>query len=186
MKKAKVTKSEAIDANLGAFILEIGTPWEQWSIDAAKQFDKHCTIKTVLELGCGDGSAVKQFLKLGYTVTGVDINPVKTKHIKNATIISSDILDYLRTLPDNSVDNIFTHHVLEHCIDSDIIIQEIGRVLKHYCMIVVPHESDPHAEHFVVFETPEELRVPQTEQIICERRIREIPELWYIGVKHEA
>ena len=48
---------------------------------------------------------------------------------------------------DNSVDEIFCQHVLEHIFDLDFVIHEIWRVLKpgRTVTIIVPHRDSPNA-----------------------------------------
>ncbi|GAA3403002.1 methyltransferase domain-containing protein [Paenibacillus hodogayensis] len=70
----------------------------------------------VLDLGCGRGEFTELLLEQGILVTSVDLNDdmVSFCQERGFPIIQSDILKYLRTMDDGSVDGIFLSHVIEH------------------------------------------------------------------------
>jgi len=85
-----------------------------------------------IELGCGPN-------KIAGAI-GVD------KFQDENVDIVADIENGLDFLPDNSVDKIFSRHVLEHIENLEHLIKEIHRVLKPggiHCAIV-PHFSNPY------------------------------------------
>jgi ubiquinone/menaquinone biosynthesis C-methylase UbiE len=100
----------------------------------------------LLEGGCGVGNYVVILSKLGFNVTGIEIDKerveISLKNIKkykvNAKIVEGDI----RKLPfkDNEFDYIFSHGVVEHFKDTEIALKEFYRVLKKdgNAMISVP------------------------------------------------
>lgn len=183
---ADISLEESQINNRQIFSFEVGSSWEQYSVDAVENMNKYVKVKNVLELGCGDGAAINKFVELGYTVTGVDINPEKLKNVRNATTVESDLLDYLVSLPSNSVENVFTHHTLEHCIHYQNILAEISRVLKKggICFIVVPAQDEPHSVHYVAFGTNlADIVPPRMKTIISEVKQRGEQELWFIGEK---
>lgn len=47
-------------------------------------------VKTVLDIGCGGGAFLKLMEEKGYTVTGIEVNPVRRKYCEN---IGLDIVD---------------------------------------------------------------------------------------------
>jgi predicted SAM-dependent methyltransferase len=51
---------------------------------------------------------------------------------------------------DNSIDEIYTSHFMEHVADAGKVIKEFDRVLKNngILTIIVPHYSNPYAYHF--------------------------------------
>jgi ubiquinone/menaquinone biosynthesis C-methylase UbiE len=59
------------------------------------------------------------------------------------------VRDVEKGLPfdDNSVDNIFAQHLLEHIVDLQFVMEEIWRVLKPNGIleVVVPHQDSPSA-----------------------------------------
>ena len=88
--------------------------------------------RLVIELGCGPNKASG--------VIGVD----KFRD-KNVDIVA-DIEEGLPFLPDSSVDELFSKHVLEHIENLGQLIREIYRVLKPGGIhrAIVPHFSNPY------------------------------------------
>jgi SAM-dependent methyltransferase len=89
--------------------------------------------KVVLELGCGNSPTVKNAI----TIDIVDLDKVD---------IVADLNKGLSFLPDNSVDEIYSYHFLEHLSDLDFFMKEIYRVLKNGGKKIgsVPHFSNPY------------------------------------------
>ena len=85
-----------------------------------------------IELGCGPNKSAGAI--------GVD------KFEDKAVDIVADIENGLPFLPDSSVDEIFSRHVLEHIENLELLIKEIFRVLKPGGIhrVIVPHFSNPH------------------------------------------
>jgi len=85
-----------------------------------------------IELGCGPNKVAGAI--------GVD-----KFQDKNVDIVA-DIENGLPFLPDNSVDELFSRHVLEHIENLENLIKEIYRVLKPGGIhrAIVPHFSNPH------------------------------------------
>lgn len=88
--------------------------------------------RLVIELGCGPNKVSG--------VIGVD-----KFQDKNVDIVA-DIENGLPFLPDNSVDELFSKHLLEHIENLEQLIKEIYRVLKPGGIhrAIVPHFSNPH------------------------------------------
>jgi SAM-dependent methyltransferase len=93
------------------------------------------TIKSLLKLDLGSGSRpYKDYL-------GVDIGA------DNKSVIKRDVLEYLRSLPKNSVSHIYSRHYLEHANSDQLaeILSEINRVLVRNgeMLFILPHYSNP-------------------------------------------
>ena len=88
--------------------------------------------RVVVELGCGPNKVEGAI--------GVD------KFQDSQVDIVADIENGLPFLPDNSVDELFSRHVLEHIENLELLIREIYRVLKPGGIhrVIVPHFSNPH------------------------------------------
>lgn len=186
VNKKDTNLADSIKEQLETFDFEVGTKFEEMSREAVDDFDKYTTVKNVVELGCGDGAAIKRFLELGYTVTGVDVNPLKTEKCpKEATVFAEDILDFLNAKEDSSIENIFTHHVLEHTIHYDEILKQVSRTLKvgGLFMGVVPAHDHVHSVHHVEFTEPRDIAVDGFEDVVCETKSRIQQEFHYIGRK---
>ena len=85
-----------------------------------------------IELGCGP-SKTKGYIGIDYaSLPGVDL--------------VADLEKGLPFLPDNSVDEISSRHLMEHLENFELIMKEIHRVLKPEGIhkIAVPHFSNPY------------------------------------------
>jgi 2-polyprenyl-3-methyl-5-hydroxy-6-metoxy-1,4-benzoquinol methylase len=166
----EITSDESKKENLDTWCYEVGSRFEEIGISAASDFyDKWLALNNnnfkqfestfVIDLGSGDGSSSEELANLGFKVLAVDINKEKLNKIKNKNItkINLDMKQYLQ-LP-FEVENIFTHHSLEHTIDAKEIIELCGKRLQkgglYYA--VVPANDYLHSVHHVVFEDPMEL-----------------------------
>ncbi len=86
----------------------------------------------------------------------VELGPGNLRNIKDALTIDkydSDAVDIiadlelgLSFLPDNSVDYIFSSHLMEHIVNLEGLLKEIFRVLKKNGKfeMIVPHFSNPY------------------------------------------
>jgi predicted SAM-dependent methyltransferase len=88
--------------------------------------------RIVVELGCGP------YKKPGSI--GIDSLPVK-----NVDIVAN-LEEGLPFIPDNSVDEVYSSHFLEHINHIDALLKEIHRILKPTGVhkAVVPHFSNPY------------------------------------------
>jgi SAM-dependent methyltransferase len=95
----------------------------------------------VLDLGCGRGEFLEHMRDLGVReARGVDLNEEMLDHCraKGLTVIKEDALAYLRTLESESIDGVFTSHLVEHLSPHTFIelIPEVYRVLKKNAHLV--------------------------------------------------
>jgi SAM-dependent methyltransferase len=88
----------------------------------------------VIDLGCGAGYFVKMLREQGVEAWGIDNDSVAIERAKaqNLPIIHAEALNYLQELPDNSLDAIFSAHLVEHLEVEAVygLIQEAYRILK--------------------------------------------------------
>lgn len=89
--------------------------------------------KVVIELGCGRQKQINN---------AITIDMVDLPHID----IIADLNKGLKFLPDNSVDEIYSFHFLEHVDNFEFMMEEIYRVLKvgGKKTGTVPHFSNPY------------------------------------------
>ena len=88
---------------------------------------------TIIELGPG----TKRKYKDSITIDRVEIDGVD---------IVANLDEGFSYIPDNSVDLIYSRHVLEHVLDLELIFSEVHRILKPGggCHLIVPHFSNPY------------------------------------------
>jgi SAM-dependent methyltransferase len=88
----------------------------------------------VIDLGCGDGDFVTLLNENGIATVGVDSDEkaYQAALAKGLPIVQQDLITYLQAQPANSVDGIFSAHVVEHLPYPTVIllIQEAFRVLQ--------------------------------------------------------
>lgn len=170
MRTAPISLEDSINDNIKAFCLEICTEFEQYSINAAQDFIPYCKVKDVVDLGCGDGASYKPFREAGFKWFGVDINKEKLSSLPDDSYICMDFLTYLATCEDESIENIFCHHALEHFVYPNLVMLEISRVLKPggACYIAVPSFGVLYSVHHVVFESVDEI-IPHKLKVLVKR-----------------
>lgn len=72
--------------------------------------------KRIVDLGCGLGGFVKLLRSQGFDAFGVDGDPMCVAEARSHDIpvIEDDVLGYLRTVEPESLDGIFSAHLVEH------------------------------------------------------------------------
>lgn len=95
----------------------------------------------ILDIGCGRGEWLELLREYGYHPVGVDMNAdmVKRAQRKGLTVIESDALAYIRSLPDNSVCLATAFQVIEHISYNELneLIKELYRVLEKDGVIIL-------------------------------------------------
>ncbi|MCX6248678.1 MAG: class I SAM-dependent methyltransferase [Bacteroidetes bacterium] len=99
--------------------------------------------RVVIELGCGSARQVKEAIGIDQ----IDYDSVD---------IVCNLEEGLPFLPDNSVDIIYSFHLLEHLPDLGFFMSEIFRVLKPGGKTIgtVPHFSNPYYYSDYTHKTP--------------------------------
>jgi ubiquinone/menaquinone biosynthesis C-methylase UbiE len=103
-------------------------PW----LPEAAEFALHRDEK-VLEIGCGTGCDLLQFVKHGAIASGIDITEEHLRLARQRLAGKTDIrLADARNIPfpDNSFDYVYSHGVLHHSDEPEKIVWEIMRVLR--------------------------------------------------------
>lgn len=102
----------------------------------------------IIDLGCGSGSVVRFFRRLGYKNSiGLDFYPSSIKLCQKLYSFkeNKDVFlgDAKKTdFPDRNFDLVFSEGMLEHFLDCRSIVQEHCRIAKKYVLLFQPnHES---------------------------------------------
>lgn len=81
--------------------------------------------KKILDIGCGKGTAMKQFAKYGLEAFGIDCRDEGLRNFRLCNI-ESDAIPY----EDNTFDIVYSKSVIEHVTNSENFVKESLRVLK--------------------------------------------------------
>ena len=109
---------------------------------------------SVLDVGCGDGTSLKQWYIEGMVPLGFDISREKTQYArdKGLPVINFDI-DYENFTVEKAMDLVFCSHTLEHTRDAIQASKNLCSLTKDWLVIIVPlEESFPennpsHTQH---------------------------------------
>jgi SAM-dependent methyltransferase len=96
-----------------------------------KEEDRFATPGKVLDIGCGNGWVLYNFLKKGWQVAGVEPSKIAAEignksnlNIHNGTLLSANY-------PTNEFDYVRSNHAFEHIYNPNEVLAEMHRVLKH-------------------------------------------------------
>ncbi|MFQ6058237.1 MAG: class I SAM-dependent methyltransferase [Anaerolineae bacterium] len=110
-----------------AFLQYIGvTPEGQRQIQRFYlPFFQRC--RRVVDLGCGEGDFVAMLVEQGIAAIGVDRDPESCAGARSRglDVICQDVFTYLEGLPQESIDGIFSAHLVEH-----LHYEEVLRLLR--------------------------------------------------------
>ncbi len=112
----------------------------------------------VLDIGCGEGTALEMIKDIGHSCEGYDISERKAivarEHGLKVTVGHQEKLPF----KDKEFDTIFSSHVLEHSYDRKAAAKEHARVAKRG-VIIVPTEPDKQGlEHLGAFKNAVEFK----------------------------
>ncbi len=131
-----------------------------------------------LDLGCGQGRISSRLASWCQAedgqVTGVDLSPLaiekatlnaKILKLKNLSYMCTTISDYLKCLPDDSVDGILFLEVIFFLPEFKQILKEIIRVLKKEAFLLASFRS----QYFNALHTVNNRLWNSVDMLICER-----------------
>ncbi len=114
-------------------------------------------VKTVLDVGAGQGFCQPKFEKWGATYTGValgpDIIPAQAAGY-NIQRMDFNFLEF----PDKSFDMVFSRHSLEHSPMPILSLMEWSRVSNHFLGVILPapeHYTFEGLNHYGVMTVPQ-------------------------------
>ncbi|MFM6025943.1 MAG: class I SAM-dependent methyltransferase, partial [Dolichospermum sp.] len=98
----------------------------------------------ILDVGCGRGEWLELLRESGYTARGLDINRVMIEQCqaRGLEVIAGDVIDYLQSLPDNSLGAVTGFHIIEH-----LPFKMLMRLFSETVRVIQP-------QGLVIFETP--------------------------------
>jgi tetratricopeptide (TPR) repeat protein len=114
---------------------------------------------SILDVGSNDGYAMEVFRAAGRPVWGIDIHPIRVLEAlsRGLRVLCLDVNDLALISGVLRVDSIFCSHTLEHTVDPERVLGELGTMAKKHMYIVVPKEQERPEEnpsHYSVFPNP--------------------------------
>ena len=106
-------------------------------------------IKTILEVGCDDGTFANGFAELNYEVFAIDIDCSKAREIHNhdnITYIDCHAEELSKHITDK-VDCVHLGELLEHVKDPRQVMREVGRCTREHALYIVSVPDFRHPEH---------------------------------------
>lgn len=105
----------------------------------------------ILDVGCGQGVALRHFRDMGHSPIGIALNPedVRVCREQGFTVLEMDQNDLRFT--DGGFDLVWARHVLEHSIAPYFTLHEFARVLRPggvlYVEVPAPDTACQHTEN---------------------------------------
>lgn len=134
--------------------------------------DSHCQIelitqaidgipdnyKSVLCVGCGDGTECDEFIQKNKKVTGIALNIKFIKKKNDYNLLKMDMHDL--TFDDNSFDLVFCKDTFEHAISHVLAYSEMARVARKYLLITLPDfEEWKRGRYHYLIPTKEQIEI---------------------------
>jgi len=135
-------------------------------------------VSPILDVGCGRGEWLELLKSSGYTAKGLDINTVMLEQCKakGFEVLESDVIEYLQSLPDNSLGAVTGFHIIEHLPFQVLVrlVDETLRVLRSGGLAIF---ESPNPENIIVgscnfYTDPTHINplVPATVKFLFEQR----------------
>lgn len=91
---------------------------------------------SIYDIGCGFGHFIYTGKKLGYDVSGLEMNKTSVDYMKREFNIDVDFGDFIKIEKSRKYDIVTMWDVLEHIDNADLVIKKIGDILKPDGIIV--------------------------------------------------
>jgi 2-polyprenyl-3-methyl-5-hydroxy-6-metoxy-1,4-benzoquinol methylase len=106
------------------------SPLRRAGLDFSVMYLPCCPGASLLEVGCGSGSMLKDMADLGWRAEGVDFDPVAVQNSRRKGLdVHLGTLEGMR-YRENSFDAVIMSHVIEHVHDPGKLVKECHRILK--------------------------------------------------------
>lgn len=119
------THSESAELSTKGGLLDRLRAHLAWRVDTLQVFDPSEGRGTsLLDVGCGAGDNLARFALRGYSVTGIEPDPsARRVASKYGRVQAGTAEDIPREIASTRYDTILLYHVLEHCIDPKLALQ---------------------------------------------------------------
>jgi SAM-dependent methyltransferase len=145
-EEVKLTMADRV---LGKLAWHFDRGYQNWLEDIQFRFSRP---GSVCDLGCGSGGYLLGLIEYGWTATGVEPDPVARVLLSSRGV---DVYDGTaemlpKAISDNRFDLVIATHVLEHCLNPTLAIENASGLLKPggYLLVEVPNKDCVHFETF--------------------------------------
>lgn len=94
---------------------------------------------TFCEIGCGNGKNLLKFFHEGFSVIGVEPDPIARDTAKKTieSVLDGTAEELPKTVLKSKYDVVLMSHVLEHCLDINLAISNIKKILRPNGVFIV-------------------------------------------------
>jgi 2-polyprenyl-3-methyl-5-hydroxy-6-metoxy-1,4-benzoquinol methylase len=104
------------------------------------RFARRHAGKKILDLGCATGNYCTALARLGFDVTGADVNKEYVEIARSRGVNAVPIADRV-PFPDGSFDSVLVFEVLEHLPDPEIVVREARRLARKNVLFTTPNSG---------------------------------------------
>jgi len=102
-----------------------------------KYFSDYKEGAKVLDIGCGRGSYMVGFSRCNFSVYGVDKRLDSSKIMEGSQVAECDLEHEFLPFEKNTFDIVFGKSVIEHILNTDLILSDIYRILKPEGIVLI-------------------------------------------------
>ena len=120
--------------------------------DDFKKFLAEKSPSTVLEVGCGAGYYPRNLKELftNMEYTGTDISETAIKFCKSKSAFNFICTDFLKNNLNKKFDLVFSHALIDHVYDVDLLIEKIMQSSKRFAYVTAYRGYFPDLERHVM------------------------------------
>ncbi len=104
------------------------------------RFTQRHAGKRILDLGCATGNYCTVLTKLGFEVTGADVNKEYVEIARRRGVDAVPIEDKV-PFPDGSFDSVIVFEVLEHLVNPESVVREARRLARKNVLFTTPNSG---------------------------------------------
>lgn len=141
-----------------------------------------------IEFGCGTCEHLRVFERLGFSISGVDLDPNIKNYSKGIKIYKCDVQKNKLKVKDNSFDVVFSKSFVEHLTKPDDYFKEAYRILKPggIVLTMVPDwesnmkiyfDDHTHKSPFTTYSLKDAYEMNGFKKVNC-FKFRQLPIVW--------
>ena len=119
--------------------------------DSVRKY-KNYLVGNVLDIGCGEGTAMEAIIAAGHRCEGYELIQSKVDVARSFGLKVTQGYQEKMPFNDNEFDTIFSSHVLEHSYDRDVAVKEYARIAKGAIIIVTIEGNKLSQSHVCGFK----------------------------------